>query len=449
MGVLLASLSYLALAGGCSPAIRPPNVIVVIADDLGWRDVGYHQSNIRTPNLDRLASEGARLERFYVQPSCTPTRAAFFTGRYPHRYGIQGVLIRPWSTAGLPLDERTLAEELRGAGYATHLVGKWHLGHAARAQLPTSRGFAHHYGSYSGAIDHYNHRRGGALDWHRDGAPLVEEGYTTDLLTDEATRIVAEHDFDEPLFLVVAFTAPHTPLQVPDEFTEAYARHPDPDRRLFAGMVTCLDRGVGRLMNAVDERGVGADTLFLFFSDNGGSRDDGADNGRLLGGKGQPNEGAVRVPAIAHWPGRIPAGLVVRSRLHVIDLYPTLAAIAGVTPGPALELDGLDVSATLFEGVAPERSELVLRVTPYDAAILRDNWKLVVRRKKGSPMERKLFDLGRRRGREETDLAGEHPEILNELLARLDALDREVVERITVPLRMPENYRVPEAWGPR
>jgi len=201
-----------------------PNIVFLLADDLGWADVGFNGGEIRTPNLDALAARGTLLRQFYVQPLCTPTRASLMTGRYPMRHGLQSGVIKPGAEFGLPLAERTLASALREAGYTTALCGKWHLGHHDRAYLPTARGFDHQYGLYNGSHDYFTHERDGGLDWHRDDRPLREEGYATHLIAREAARLIAEHDPAGPFFLLVAFNAPHTPLQVPENYTAPY-RH--------------------------------------------------------------------------------------------------------------------------------------------------------------------------------------------------------------------------------
>jgi arylsulfatase A-like enzyme len=166
---------------------RKPHILVIMADDLGWKDVGYHGSEIRTPNIDRMATAGARLEQFYVMPVCTPTRGCLMTGRYPMRNGLQSGVNRPWSQWGLPLEERTLAQALREAGYRTAITGKWHLGHFKPEYLPTRRGFDHQYGHYCGQIDYFTHRRETGLDWHQDDKALREDGYSTQLISRTST----------------------------------------------------------------------------------------------------------------------------------------------------------------------------------------------------------------------------------------------------------------------
>src|SRR4051794_4335615 len=205
-------------------AASRPDVVFLLADDLGYSDVGFHGSEIKTPHLDKLAAGGARLEAFYVQPVCSPTRAALMTGRYPIRHGLQVGVVRPWAQYGLPLNERTLPAALKEAGYETALVGKWHLGHFQPDYLPTRRGFDHQYGHYNGAIDYFTHVRDGGFDWHKDDNACRDEGYSTHLIATEACRIVAGHDLRVPLFLYVPFNAVHAPHEVPAKYKEPYSK---------------------------------------------------------------------------------------------------------------------------------------------------------------------------------------------------------------------------------
>jgi len=289
---ILLPLATLACTEAPAPPPPTPHIVVLVADDLGWADVGYHGSEIRTPAIDRLVEGGVELDRFYVLQVCSPTRAALLTGRFPMRYGLSSGVVRPWSDDGLDLDERILPQALREAGYATRIVGKWHLGSLDVPQLPTERGFEHHYGQYLGMIDHFTHERDGGLDWHRDRRPVREPGYSTHLLRDEAVRIVEAHDPDTPLFLYVPFTAPHFPLQAPEEEIAAYADLEDPDRRVYAAMVTALDQAIGSVLEALERRGMRERTLVLFFSDNGALLSKGGRNEPLRGEKGGLYEGA-------------------------------------------------------------------------------------------------------------------------------------------------------------
>src|SRR5437588_10163663 len=209
--IALIALGVLFAGGPLTAADAPrPNVVFILADDLGREDCGFMGgTQIKTPHVDKLAAAGARLDAFYVQPVCSPTRAALMTGRYPMRHGLQVGVVRPWAQYGLPPEERTLAQALKSAGYRTAIVGKWHLGHFQRAYLPTMRGFDHQYGHYNGALDYFTHRRDGGLDWHRNDQVCPDEGYTTRLLGDEAVRLIEKHDVKTPLFLYMPFNAPH------------------------------------------------------------------------------------------------------------------------------------------------------------------------------------------------------------------------------------------------
>ena len=221
MKTVLPVLAFLATVQGAPPPVLAqasrPNIVYIITDDQGWKDVGFHGSYIKTPNIDALAGGGAKLEQYYAEPMCTPSRAALMTGRYPFRYGLQTLVIPSAGKYGLPTDEWLLPQALKEAGYATSIVGKWHLGHADRKYWPRNRGFDHQYGPLLGEIDYFTHSAHGTRDWFRDDRPLKEEGYVTRLLGDEAVRVIEHRDPQRPFFLYLAFTAPHTPYQVPKE----------------------------------------------------------------------------------------------------------------------------------------------------------------------------------------------------------------------------------------
>src|ERR1051325_344054 len=210
---------------------KKPHILFLLLDDLGYTDVGFNGGDIKTPNIDKLAKSGAKLSAFYVRPVCSPTRAALMTGRYPMRHGLQVGVVRPWAQYGLPLEERTLAQALRQAGYFTALIGKWHLGHFQRDYLPTMRGFDHQYGHYNGALDYFTHMRDGGFDWHRNDKVCKDEGYTTTLLGDEAVRVIEKHDPKTPMFLYMPFNAPHSPLQALPEHLKHYAHVKDKTRQ--------------------------------------------------------------------------------------------------------------------------------------------------------------------------------------------------------------------------
>ena len=249
-----------------------PNIVFILADDLGWKDVGFHGSDIKTPNIDKLAETGARLEEYYVQPMCTPTRAAFMTGRYPFRYGLQTAVIPSGGKYGLATDEWLLPQALKQAGYQTAIMGKWHLGHADRKYWPSQRGFDYSYGPLIGEIDHFKHELHGVVDWYRNNKLVKERGYDTTLFGADAVRLINTHDVKTPLLLYLAFTAPHTPYQAPQKYLDMYGGIGDPSRRAYAAQITAMDDEIGNVIDALEKRKMRENTLIVFVSDNGGTR---------------------------------------------------------------------------------------------------------------------------------------------------------------------------------
>jgi arylsulfatase A-like enzyme len=425
---------------------RRPHVVYIVADDLGWKDVGYHGSDIRTPNLDELAHGGARLEQFYAQPMCTPSRAALMTGRYPHRYGLQTAVIPSAGTYGLATDERLLPQALKDAGYRTAIVGKWHLGHAKREYWPRQRGFDYQYGPLLGEIDYFTHSAHGVRDWFRDDKPLAEKGYATTLIGQDAARLIAAHDPKTPLFLYVTFTAPHAPYQAPKEYLDRYAGIADPNRRAYAAMVTAMDDEIGRVREALERRGMRDDTLIVFQSDNGGPRSAKVtgevdtskgtipcDNGPWRDGKAMLYEGGVRVVALANWPGRIQPG-VVDQAIHITDMYPTIATLAGARLDGGKPLDGMDVWPTVSEQKPSPRTEVVYDIEPFRGAVRQGDWKLVWRT--ALPSRTELFNLRDDPG-EQTTIADRHPDKVKELQSRIEAASRDAAP----PLFFVESFR--------
>jgi arylsulfatase A-like enzyme len=449
MLLLAAALLGVARAGAAAAPERP-NIVYLLLDDLGWKDVGYHGGEIKTPNLDRLATSGARLEQFYVMPVCTPTRAALLTGRYPMRYGLQTGVNRPWAEWGLPLEERLLPQRLKEAGYITAIVGKWHLGASSRPYLPTQRGFDHQYGHYCGAIDYFTHDRDGGFDWHRDDRVSRDAGYSTDLIGQEAVRLIDAQPAGKPLFLYVPFNAPHSPLQVPQEHLERYAHIPKLQRRKYAAMVTRVDDQIGLITAALERRGMSKNTLLLFSSDNGGPLGFGANNGELRAGKGTLYEGGVRVPALAVWPGKIKAGVVVNEPLHVVDWFPTLLKLARVRGGKAgLPLDGKDIWSTLVSGKSSPHSELLLNAEAGRGALRSGKWKLVFKGSLPATPDQvgELYDLAADPG-ETTDLAPREPRTAKRLLAALSRYAAEAVPaKNTGGDAPPPGYKPPAVYG--
>jgi arylsulfatase A-like enzyme len=254
-------------------ADKKPNIVYIVADDLGWKDVGFNgATDIKTPNIDQLAAEGAKLTQFYVQPMCTPTRAALMTGRYPFRYGLQTAVIPSVSAYGLDTNEWLMPQALKEAGYKTAIIGKWHLGHADKKYWPRQRGFDYQYGAMIGELDYFTHDEHGVLDWYRDNKPVREEGYTTQLLGNDAVKYINQQELDKPFYLYLAFNAPHTPYQAPREYIDRYPNIADPTRRTYAGMVACLDDEIGHVVAALGKKKMRDNTLIVFHSDNGGTR---------------------------------------------------------------------------------------------------------------------------------------------------------------------------------
>jgi arylsulfatase A-like enzyme len=455
------------LIGTSARSADRPNILFILSDDQGWADVGWHGKEIHTPNLDSLAASGAKLEQFYVQPVCSPTRAALMTGRYPMRHGLQVGVVRPWAEYGLPLQEQTLPQALRTAGYSTAICGKWHLGHFQPAYLPTARGFDHQYGHYNGAIDYFEHTRDGGFDWHRDDHVCHDEGYSTFLVAKEAARLIREQPPGKPFFLYVPFNAVHAPHQVPDKFKEPYAALPEP-RCTYGGMVAAMDEAVGQIITALDEKKLRRNTLIIFCSDNGGPQPGKVtSNGPLRGGKATLYEGGVRVCAFAAWQGHIQAGSTVDQPMHIIDWYPTLLKLAGASVEQKLALDGRDIWPTLTEGKPSPHSEILLNTEPFRGAIRVGDWKLVLnggrggadaeqedevaakkkgqRRKQGDSAETvELFNLAVD-PYEKNNLASADSAKLSELRARYDVLAKQAATAKSKPKK--PDFKSPSIWG--
>ena len=412
-------------------ATKKPNVLYIVADDLGWKDVGYHGSDIKTPTIDSLAATGARLEQFYAQPMCTPTRACLMTGRYPLRYGLQTAVIPSAHTYGLPTDEFLLPQTLKDAGYRTAIVGKWHLGHADPKFWPRQRGFDYQYGPLIGELDYFTHQQHGVVDWYRDNRQVKEKGYTTTLLGDDAVKLILGHDAATPLYLYLTFNAPHTPYQAPQEYLDRYPNIADPSRRAYAGSITAMDDQIARVLDALDRRGMRENTLVVFQSDNGGTRNAmfageldmskvkiPCDNTPYRDGKGSLYEGGTRVCAIANWPGHITPG-VVNGMIHVVDMFPTIARLAGASTSKCKPLDGIDVWGTISAGQPSPRTEIVYNVEPFRAGIRQGDWKLVWRAPLPESVE--LYNIAEDPS-ESKSRATEHPEIVAALKKRASEL---------------------------
>ncbi|MYE10300.1 MAG: sulfatase-like hydrolase/transferase [Gammaproteobacteria bacterium] len=314
-----------------SAAPERPNIVLVVADDLGYGDLGsYGSPTNRTPRLDRLAAEGVRFTAAYAAAAvCSPSRAGLITGRYPQRHGYEFNLVGRDAGFGLATEERTLGDLMRGAGYATGYVGKWHLGRSPERH-PLSRGFDEFVGVLRGDSGYFD----ATVQRGRETARL--EGYLTDAFTREATAFVGRHAAARrPFFLVLSYTAPHTPLEATTADLAAVAHVEGGPGRVYAAMVSSVDRGVGALLDRLAAHGVDGDTLFVFTSDNGcvGYLDVGCSNGPFSGFKRSHQEGGIRVPLVMRWPNGLRGGSVYREPVISLDLFATFAALAGAPPG--------------------------------------------------------------------------------------------------------------------
>lgn len=365
-----------------SDAARP-NIVLILADDLGTNDVGWVNKNnvndIRTPNLDSLAAQGVKLTSLYVQHVCGPSRAALMTGRYPAHLGLQHANIVAEQENGVPKNESTIASELQALGYTTYGVGKWHLGSWSRELIPTKRGFDNWYGFLLGAEDHFNHEavcgHGRGLDlWDNERPDTTQRGvYSTHLFTGKAVQFIKRHAEEKrgvPFFMYLAYSAVHTPLQAPDEAVARFSGVQNPKRRKYAAMLSLLDEGVGTVSTALQETRLAENTVLIFFSDNGGQVEEGASNWPLRGWKGSLWEGGVRSQAFIHSP-LLPAGMAGQSwggLVHITDMMPTILGLAQLDSGssrPAPVTDGVDFWAPLVAGsAASDREEILLNIDP-------------------------------------------------------------------------------------
>ncbi|EDO33632.1 predicted protein [Nematostella vectensis] len=353
-----------------------PHLLFVLADDLGWSDVGFHGSKIQTPNIDRLAANGVILDNYYVQPVCTPTRASLMTGKYPIHTGLQHGIIHNGRPYGLPLNLTLLPQKLRKAGYSTHMLGKWHLGFYNWESTPTYRGFDTFYGFYSGAENHYTHVQDHYLDL-RDNEEIVRDQngtYSAHLFTKRAEQIVRAHDPSTPLFMYMAFQNVHSPVQAPKEYIDRYSFIKDPLRRTYAAMVTIMDDALGNLTRAFDKAGLWENTILIFSTDNGGVPKNGGYDYPLRGRKDTLWEGGVRGVAFVHGVALEQSGVKCKALMHVTDWYPTLVSLAGGSLDEDEDLDGYDVWESISHGVESPRKELLhnidtINIPPGDGSL--------------------------------------------------------------------------------
>ncbi|MGY8771482.1 MAG: sulfatase-like hydrolase/transferase [Pirellulales bacterium] len=370
-----------------------PNILIIVADDMGWADVGYHGSPIPTPHIDLLCKQSVELDRHYVSPMCTPTRAGLLTGRYWSRFGNTS----PSNTRVLPWNTVTLASALQSVEYETCITGKWHLG--SKPQWgPKQFGFQHSHGSLAGGVNPWSHlyKQGEYMKtWHRNDQLIEEKGHVTDLVTSEAMKFI-EAKRDGPFFIYVPFTAVHTPFDETERYLDI-CKHMDADRRQYAASVAHLDNGVGQMVNALERTGQRDNTLILFFSDNGGTNGDDSGNypdtkattkvqglnHPLRGWKKQSYEGGIRVPAFVHWSGELNPKKIT-APLHVVDWMPTLCGLAQYEQEEDLAWDGQNIWPVLTGRLAGDENRVLYNVGPggTSVAVHQGDWKLIYNTKK-------------------------------------------------------------------
>jgi arylsulfatase A-like enzyme len=400
-----------------------PNIVIVVADDEGWGDIGWNNPEVKTPYLNRLAEEGVRLDRFYANPICSVTRAALMTGMHTLRTGVENF-------SGLDLKYQTLPQALKDAGYQTWMCGKWHLGGdrenslSGPEYLPTARGFDHHYGLLGGAVDYNTHMkpRSQDLDWWRNGKPAEEKGYSTDLLANEAIGLIQKRDSNRPFFLYLAFNAIHGPISAPPgQGEEKQGRGRPTLLRAMSG----LDAATGRVLEELDNEGIRKNTLVIFFSDNGGDLTKGSTNLSLREGKGTVFEGGIRVPAAMNWPGILSSGQKSNQFICVADLFPTILDVAGVKMSSEPNFDGKDLWPELKGGQLNDHR--LFFMGNKEVAVFRPPWKLITspRGQGASPM---LFDVLADPS-EKKDVAGEHPEIVQQLTTALQEYSKDLPKK--------------------
>ncbi|MFM1801343.1 MAG: hypothetical protein RJA81_695 [Planctomycetota bacterium] len=400
-----------------------PNIVLIVSDDQGFGDIGWNNPDVKTPVLDRLAQQGMRLDRFYANPICSATRAALMTGIATIKTGVN-------NRQGLELKYRILPQVFHDAGYQTWMFGKWHLGGSednvfnTPEYTPNHRGFDYFYGFLHGAIDYYTHERKdlGKLDWQRNGEPVIEKGFSTDLLVDDARRKVMERDKSRPFLLYLPFNAVHGPLQTPPSATGGPAKRQERRSTMLAN-IHHMDMAIGRLIETLEKEAISRNTIVLFFGDNGGQLSNGASNGSLRGEKGETFEGGIREPAFLYWPGVISPGQKSQQFISVMDVLPTLAAAAGMETGIKDAIDGVNLWPALKSGKVTDHPPFVMGFR--DTALFSGNWKLISPGQGQTPM---LFDIIRDPN-EKSDIASQNKDVVERLEKELVVLTQGVKRR--------------------
>ncbi|XP_077989344.1 arylsulfatase B-like [Glandiceps talaboti] len=476
----------------------PPHILFILADDYGWHDIGYHDSILKTPNLDKLAAEGVKLENYYVQPICTPTRSQLMTERYQIHTGLQHGVILPEQPNCLPTDEVTLAQKLKEVGYSTHIVGKWHLGFYKEACLPTHRGFDSFFGYLTGAEDYYTHIVENGKDLRRNEIEVATNysgQYSAMIFTKEAQKIIQTHNSEKPLFLYLPFQSVHAPLEVPVHYSDEYKGIiEDKQRRTYAGMVTCMDEAIGNITETLRKSPMWNNTVIVFSTDNGGQILAGGNNWPHRGWKGSLWEGGVHGIGFVHSPllEKKVKGTLNNELIHVSDWFPTLVNLSGGSLNGTKPLDSYNQWQTISKGELSPRKELLHNIdllypsppsntcdcithfdndtafnTSIHAALRVGDWKILtgypgnsswipppesgkspVHPHESTDKKIWLFNI-KNDPNEKTDLSQFELEIVNKLLQKLQDY-----YQTSVPVRFPANDPASDpklhggAWGP-
>ncbi|XP_069103673.1 arylsulfatase B-like isoform X1 [Argopecten irradians] len=338
---------------------KQPNIVFMVADDYGWNDVGFHNPDMITPNIDKLAYEGVILNQSYVQPVCTPSRNCFMTGVYPFKAGFQHGALLPQQAVCSPAELKFLPQYLKKLGYETHAIGKWHLGFCNWNCTPTYRGFDTFYGYYQGQEDYYTRTVAGGKDFRDDTAPVLPDTsqYSTYVFAERARKLISKHDKSKPFYLYFPFQSVHTPIEVPKSYENMYSNIKNEGRRKYCGMVTAMDDLVGNVTAALKENGMYDDTLFVFTADNGGWTQFHGNNYPLRGGKITIYEGGTRATAFIAGKMLEKTGYTYDGMMHAVDWMPTILAAAGGKPDT--KIDGINQWDSLRTGAPSKRTEFI------------------------------------------------------------------------------------------
>ncbi|KAK3588140.1 hypothetical protein CHS0354_012198 [Potamilus streckersoni] len=338
-----------------------PNILFIVADDFGWNDVGFHNPGMLTPNIDKLAYGGIILNHSYVEPLCTPSRHAFMTGIYPYKSGMQHLVILPEQPYCSPLNLTFLPQKLKQLGYATHMIGKWHLGMCKWECTPTYRGFDTFLGYYQGQEDYYNKTVLGGLDF-RDGKDVVRGDMTYSPITyaTRADHLISKHNKSQPMFLYLPFQSVHEPIQVPEKYEDLYPNVKTEGRRKYSGMVSAMDEAIGNITESLKRNGMFNNTIIIFTADNGGWPTFYGNNYPLRGGKTTVYEGGTRASAFIYGAGLKRTGYTYDGLVHAVDWNPTLVAAAGGQPD--VGIDGINLWEEIRSGLESKRTEFVYHI---------------------------------------------------------------------------------------